>query len=838
MVIELRDDKDIKPRKATTCKQIPTHWQEDADMMITKLVNDDIIERVPVDEVSDWISPAFFVPKPGGKAGLRLVTDFTQLSKYVKRPVHPFPSASDITKGIAAGAKFFCKLDAVQGYHQIALSEESRKLTTFLLPQGKFRYKRGPMGLTSTNDCWCYRSDAVIQGLPNCSKIVDDILITASNLSSLLQTIRTVLNRCRQAGLTISKKKFKIGTKISFAGYTLTSKGVHPDPAKVEAISKFPSPKDVTSVRSFLGLANQLGSFIPDLAMATNAIRGLLKKGIAFQWLPEHQAEMDFVKSLLTSPMLVHYYDPTLSTVLLTDASKLNGLGYALIQHDSEGKQRLIQAGSKSLTSAERNYAPIEQECLAAVWAIDKCRYFLLGCPNFQLITDHQPLVGIFKKELADIENRRLQRFRERVVDYSFQVEWVAGKTHLIADALSRHPIDTPDDRAFFVAAVLLHLDPQLDHLRESAKACPSYQRLLEAIKTMDTKTFQSLPKSDPLNGFSSIWDHLSVHEDGQIILYQADRILIPQPARPRILELLHQGHSGISKTRKLASQLYYWPGMSNEVKQMVSSCKACQEKLPLSSPLPLNQTTASFPMEKTSADLFSYGGNTYLAFADRFSGMVWADKLNSTTTTAVTNLLDKWMVDFGYTLTIRTDGGPQFRGPFDQWCEDNSIIHELSSPYHPESNGHAENAVKTTKTLLSKLDGNLRQFRRHLLAWRNTPRQDGYSPTDLFFGRRLRSALPSASLLPVRLDDAAASRMQQSSKTKARFDSHTRQLDPLLPGERVQVHGGDSATVIAESENGLSYTIQFDNGATTKRYRRYLHRQTDSQQTDGEECS
>ena len=104
--------------------------------------------------------------------------------------------------------------------------------------------------------------------------------------------------------------------------------------------------------------------------------------------------------------------------------------------------------------------------------------------PSLRLITDHQPLDGIFKKELADIDNRRLQRFRERVVDFSFVVEMVAGKTHLIADALSRHPIDAPDDRAYFVAAVLLHLDPQLDHLRDCAAMCTSYQRLLAVSYT------------------------------------------------------------------------------------------------------------------------------------------------------------------------------------------------------------------------------------------------------------------------------------------------------------------------------------------------------------------
>ena len=83
---------------------------------------------------------------------MRLVTDFTALSKYVKRPTHPFPSTRKIIETIPPDAKFFCKLDAVHGYFQLALDEKSSKLTTFLIQQGRFRYLRVPMGLSTSSD--------------------------------------------------------------------------------------------------------------------------------------------------------------------------------------------------------------------------------------------------------------------------------------------------------------------------------------------------------------------------------------------------------------------------------------------------------------------------------------------------------------------------------------------------------------------------------------------------------------------------------------------------------------------------------------------------------------
>ena len=196
---------------------------------------------------------------------------------------------------------------------------------------------------------------------------------------------------------------------------------------------------------------------------------------------------------------------------------------------------------------------------------------------------------------------------------------------------------------------------------------------------------------------------------------------------------------------------------------------------------------------------------------------MVWCDRLSSTTTDKVTSTLSKWFNDFGFPKSIRTDGGPQFRGPFDNWCKENCIVHELSSAYNPQSNGHAEAAVKVAKTLLSKLasDANMRQFSSHLFAWRNTPRTDGYSPASLFFGRRLRSALPCLSLPATDLESAQHARQEASVKVKARFDEHTRSLPSLSPGDAVLVQSptslkweGEGIVVDKRRPDGLSYDV------------------------------
>ena len=179
-------------------------------------------------------------------------------------------------------------MDAVHGYFQIPLDDASAELTTFLLPSGRYMYRRAPMGLNASSDEWCRRSDAAFAGHPDTMKIVDDGITGARDLAELEPCLRALLADCRTHGITLSRRKFAIGPKVKFAGHIISDEGVSPDPEKIAAISDFPTPGDVSAVRSFLGLANQLGSFLPDLSHATDPLRKLLQKGVAFVWTDAH----------------------------------------------------------------------------------------------------------------------------------------------------------------------------------------------------------------------------------------------------------------------------------------------------------------------------------------------------------------------------------------------------------------------------------------------------------------------------------------------------------------------------------------------------------------------
>ena len=138
-----------------------------------------------------------------------MVTDYYKINKFIKRPVYPFPSVADIVRSIPAGIRFFAKMDAIHGYFQLALDEDSSKSTTFLLPSGRYRYLRAPMGLSSSSDEWCRHSDRAIHGLPFTKKIVDDILVCGSSLPELYERIRIIASRCDSLNIALSKKKVR-----------------------------------------------------------------------------------------------------------------------------------------------------------------------------------------------------------------------------------------------------------------------------------------------------------------------------------------------------------------------------------------------------------------------------------------------------------------------------------------------------------------------------------------------------------------------------------------------------------------------------------------------------
>ena len=395
------------------------------------------------------------------------------------------------------------------------------------------------MGLSSSSDKWCRHSDRAIHGLPFTRKIVDDILVWGSLLPELYERIHIIASRCDSLNIALLKKKFMIGNEISFAGLLLTEKGVKPDPARIVALTDFPVPNDVTGVRSFPGLANQLSGFIPDFAhMSVH----LPAKKNAFLWLQDLQEEFEKIKRLLTSDMIVMHFYPNLPVTILTDASRLHGLGYAT-GHFVDGRFRIVACGSKSLTPTQQRYATIELKCLGVHFAVDKCSIYLKGTPSFNVVTDHKPLEGIFKKDLFDIGNPRLQRIREKLLEYKFTVTWVPGNSHLIADTLSRAPLFPPEeveDIAIDTACVCL-----------TKSSSNQLSIIFDAIDSGYVKLRQDVCDgtfvSTYANQLKSVMSQLSVDED--LVYLDVANFVLPKNAVKVVLPLVHTAHIGMNKT-------------------------------------------------------------------------------------------------------------------------------------------------------------------------------------------------------------------------------------------------------------------------------------------------
>ena len=836
MKIHLKEDVPIKPTHIFNARKCPYAFEGQAKAELDQNEALGVIEKV--EDVSEWCSPMHFVRKPNG--GCRSVVDLTGLNQYVRRPTHPFPAAKDIVFTIPSDVKKFAVFDCKSGYWQIELDEESKSLTTFLTEFGRYCYKRAPMGLSSSGDEFCLRTDKALAGIPGVKKLVDDILVYGRDDEELLERITQVFKKCREWGITLSEKKYQYGSTVKFAGFILNENGVQPNPEKVAAIKDFPPPKDITNLRSWMGLVNQFSDFAPDLKQAQVALQGLLSKKNAFVWTTEHDKSMEKIKEILTDEngLILKRFDPSLPVLLMTDASRI-GLGFILVQPGEKNQLRLITCGSRFLSPAEKNYAVIELECMAIQWAILKCRLYLAGV-EFMVRTDHKPLLGVMNgKNIDAVNNPRLQRMMANLLGYSFKVEWIAGKKHEIADALSRAPVFEPDaeDNVDVLVQVLKvgvnilthegvgvnkltneEVDPALKEMIKEAENDEDYQSVVKAL--VEGRKLSKLPKDHPAQAFKRQWDALSFQDQFGLLLYHG-RIVVPTSSRKKILETLHIQHTGVVKTLRNARQLYFWPFMKNEVTQMVSSCEKCVSLLPSQTLEPRIQTVASRPFEMLSVDLGKLNGQDFLICADRFSGWPMVEPLRKLNTAEVIKIFEEWFIEIGKPVRIRADGGPQFRTEFDVWCESKGIVRELSSAYYPESNGHAEVSVREMKHLLAKTE-NWKKFRSALLEWRNTPRYDGLSPAQWVFGRRQRTenaALPSAyEKIPDQVfRDHETRREEMLEKIKHDFDKGKRSLFKLIPGTHVvlQHHRTKRWTiygiVLEQRKNGRSYLVEVD---------------------------
>ena len=336
-------------------------------------------------------------------------------------------------------------------------------------------------------------------------------------------------------------------------------------------------PEDVSSLRRFLGMVNQLMKFCPNLAERTQPLRDLLKKNNAWAWGRGQQEAFDDLKTELGSDNVLSLYSPEKETVVSADASSF-GLGAVLEQRQPSGELRPVAYASRSMTDTERRYAQIEKEALATTWALERWSDLLIGM-KFKVETDHKPLVPLFTTKLIDELPVRIQRFRMRLMRYDFGVEHVPGNALYTADTLSRCPVEqeksgeaTTEEELraeadCYVNAVIITLpasDKRLDEIRNELKTDDTLRLVMHYVQHG-----WSEPKSKlygPVNKYWNERGNLSIHEG---LLMRGRQLVIFPNLRSDVLRYLHDGHQGVTKTRQNAASAVWWPGISREIEKV-----------------------------------------------------------------------------------------------------------------------------------------------------------------------------------------------------------------------------------------------------------------------------
>ena len=747
------------------------------------------------------------------------------------RPHFPMKTIEDIADKLP-GAKFFSTLDCNSGFWQIPLDEESSELLTFNTPEGRYRFNRLPFGTSCSSELFQSIMTDIFQDLEGVEVLVDDILIWGPTKEIHDQRLDKVLDRCREKNLKLNKAKSQICmTKVTYMGHVLTNSGLKPDPKKIEAITKMKPPTNVKAVQEFLGCVNYLGRFIKNLSDITAPLRQLTEKKTMWNWTDEHDKSFNRLKQLLTEAPVLTYYDATKPLVLSVDSS-LKGTGAVLLQPAANNKSQMspVAFASKAFTETQQRWAQIEKELAAIVFGCDKFHTYIFG-RKVIVQTDHKPLESIFKKPLHQTP-MRLQKMLLKLQKYDLDVHYVRGTELHVADCLSRNFLDETEDDSNDTTVPIsmvycLPITPhRLEELKKETHSDKQFQTLKEVIQTGWPENKKDV--DDSVREYWQYRDDLTLEDD---LIFKQNRVVIPKSMRRLMLEKIHQSHQGIEKSKRLARDILFWPGMSAQITEVVERCQICAEHSSRNKREPLqSHEVPNRPWEKVGTDLFELNGKQYFLLVDYYSSYFEVDQIHSATSKTIVRLCKTHFARHGIPDEVVSDNGPCYTGQdFRQFTEEWQFKHTKVSPTYPQSNGKAEKTVGIVKQLLRKAAVDKQDIQLAILNYRNTPLQStNKSPAQLLFSRRTKTLLPTKQelLKPKVVPNVADKIKDHHSKQKQHYDKGTKELQPLHAGQHVWLRKHEKwekGIVLRKSSNPRSFIVQDMNGQEYTRNRRHL---------------
>ena len=781
-----------QPKRFNAYPTTPVKAKE-IDRQVELLLQQGLIRR----SNSPYAAPVILRPKPNGD--WRFITDFTYINSLTVDDSFPMMRIQDILKNLG-NAKYISTLDAEKGYWQVPLAENSKKYTAFRTRTGLYEYNVLAFGLKNAPACYQRLMNEVLVGLSDiCTVYQDDIIIFSSSFSEHIKHLEIVLERLRNANITLKKDKCVFGAKeVKFLGHIVSKDGIKINPEKVEVVKNFEAPKTRKDLKKFLGVINFYHHFFKDMGKVAAPLYEVCSLKQKFKWgIPQEKA-FETLKVQMCEAITLYYPDFSKPFLLRTDASDY-GISGTLAQKDDQGLERVITFCSKTLSLPQRSYSTPEKECYAIVFSLTKLQEYIDG-QKVYLESDSSPLVHLYTFRNS---SQRLMRWAWKIQEFSPEIRHIPGITNIVADFLSRNPLKHHEDDEREGEFMYPPLRGGM-----AVKSSISLKIIKEAQKT-DPFIIKCIAKLPPL--FQEIDNVLY-----KIISDYCKVPVIPTSILQTTISSFHDnsasGHLGISKTYNRMKTRVYYPSLHKAVMNYVRSCPTCQRvnfdnRKPaghMSSPV-VTRPWSTVHMDLMGPYTKSQPGGHQFVFVliDYFSKWVEIFPIRTVTSVKLINILkSEIFCRYGIPNNIVTDNASYFKSKIfqsnlDLWGIKQSFI----PPYTPQIN-LTERVNRTIKKIIrsSIIDQPHSKWAECLPFVQmaiNSSQQEStnYSPSEIFLGRTMTLSIdnllesnhvPYSKEQYSKLCLSIISNLQKSSSKQKQYYDLRHEDRPLKIGDKV----------------------------------------------------